>query len=151
MKMTTEIIKIKKAKKEDLKEISILYKKIFLEMPYNEKWTDKILTNKLLEVFKKQEIYVAEINKKIVGFISFCYFYMGSKGKIGYIFELGIDKQYRAGGIGKTLVKRAEEKLKKTGCKSILVDANKESSAINFYKKLGYMDVGYIKMGKELK
>ncbi len=148
--METETIKIIKAKKSDMKEFSIIYKKVFSEGPYNEKWTNKNLIDKVLEIFKKQKVYVAKINNKIVGFISF-YNFIGSEGKIGCIFEFGVDKKYRNKKIGKILIKKAEEESRKAGCKSMVLDVNKKASAVGFYKNLGYVDLELIKVGKSLK
>jgi len=144
-------MKIRKAKRDDLKQIVRVYNDVFSEKPYNEKWNNKNLMPKILEILKNQRVYVAEINNKIIGFISF-YDFIGSEGKIGCIFELGVDKKYRNREVGIILVKKAEEELKKSGCKMVLLDVNKKTPAIKFYKRIGYTNLDeYVKMMRILK
>lgn len=59
----------------------------------------------------------------------------------GRITELYVDTPYRRRGIGKLLMKRAEEFLKERGCQFIRVEVFAPNvNAYDFYKGLGYQD-----------
>jgi len=142
-------MKIRKAKEGDLPEIAKLYKESYSEKPYNEKWTDKSVSARLGDLFSWTKIYVAVIDKKIIGFIIF-YSFLWDTGNKGYIEDLGVDKKYRNKGIAKKLMEKAEIELKKLGVKKILLDVNIKSLAINLYKKIDYKKTDYIKMEKKI-
>ncbi len=123
-------MKIREFKLKDYKEVSSLLKKL--------KMYHKDLDNK--KVFSKIHktdpdlFLVAEEDKKVVGMV------LGlGNGRIGFIFRLLVDVKYQGRGIGKTLVKDMEKRLKKRGCVGIsLMTLPKRKIAIKLYKKLGY-------------
>ena len=58
-------MKIRKAGKKDLKEISKILRKESGKKPYTEKWTDKTAFAKINELFKIYEIYITMVSGKI--------------------------------------------------------------------------------------
>jgi ribosomal protein S18 acetylase RimI-like enzyme len=60
--------------------------------------------------------------------------------RVYYISNIATYPQYREKGVGKKLILEGERKAKAGGAERIVLDVEKENiSAINFYKKLGYM------------
>ena len=144
-------MKIRKATKKDAKAISEIYKKVYSEKPYLELWKDEVILEKINENLKWQKIFVAEDNGNIIGFI-FCYTFLWWNGMRGYIEDFGILKEYRGKGVGKKLLRYAEDKMKELNVNLIWLDVNKKAIvAKKLYKKRGYRDSGYIKLEKKLK
>lgn len=141
-------MKIRKAKKEDLKEISEIFRIGTNKKPYLSGRTKKMAFNYISQSFKKNKIYVVFVTKKIVGFIIISL----NEKKDLHIDELWLKQKYQRKGIGKSLMKFIEKKYKEKGSKLIKLAANKKSDAVKFYKKLNYkVDGEYIRMTKKLK
>ena len=92
--------------------------------------------------------YICMTNDEIVGFISFhvdCEdvpgYAAGYEGW-GHIAEIYTCKQSRGLGLGKAMVKMAEEELRKLDIKSIYLTDFSGNPA--FWKSLGYVDTGKI-------
>jgi ribosomal-protein-alanine N-acetyltransferase len=78
---------------------------------------------------------VATFNDEVVGYIMFDALYDS-----GIIISLAVSQKFRRRGIGGLLLTKALEKLKKLGAKEVLLQVEvTNSSAINFYKKFGFM------------
>ena len=141
-------MKIRKAKKEDMKDIQDLRyllakheKSLGLNIAVPE-WGYTEVGKKDLEYFlNEQYIYVAEENEKIVGFITAEIFkkkawYTVQLGSINNIFVL---EEYRNQGIGKALIKTVIDALKEVGITNVQLDTyNKNDKAIKFYEGLGF-------------
>ncbi|MDO8623622.1 MAG: N-acetyltransferase [archaeon] len=144
------MVNIRRAEKKDLKEISNLFRTESSKKPYNDKWTQKIALKEVTGFFKKKDMYVAIINKKIVGFIvsSIC----SDNKKKAYIDELWLKPEYQGKGIGKSLVKFIEDKYKKKGIKILRVVSSKKARAFGFYKKVKFKELKeLVFMEKKLK
>lgn len=141
-------MKIRRAKKEDMKDIQDLryllakYEKdLGLNIAVPE-WGYTEVGEKDFNYFLNQQyIYVAEEDGKIVGFIT------GEvlKKKAWYNVQLGtvnnifVLEEYRDKGIGKELMKTMMKTLKKDGITNIeLYTYANNSKAIKFYEKLGF-------------
>jgi ribosomal protein S18 acetylase RimI-like enzyme len=130
-------MKIRKARKEDFKEIAKIMLIEASKKPYNEKSTikeDLKAVNKLA----KNELYVAINEKGIIGFIA-SNIISKNKDK-AYIEELWLRSIYQNKGTGKALVKFIEEKYKKKGVKIIRLVTKRNAGAFNFYKKIKYSE-----------
>lgn len=143
-------MKIRKAKKTDIKQIAGIYKKIYSEKPYLEKWKEGILIAKINENIHWQKVLVVEINKKIEGFI-IAYTFHWFDGLRGYIEDFGINPKCQKRGFGKKLFNEMSSQLEREGVKKILLDVNKKAKVFKFYKKEGYKKTDYIKLEKTLK
>ena len=89
---------------------------------------------------------VAVIRNKVVGSIM-----IGYEGHRGWINYLAVDPSLRRQGVGRRLMKHAEEILRKAGCPKINLQvrsANKQ--AADFYAVLGYLRDDVICFGKRL-
>ena len=144
-------MKIRKAKKSDLRQIAEIYRTAYSEKPYNEKWSAKNAKTRILSCFKNCSLLVVEDKKEgIVGF-SVYFVYNWEKGKTGYIDDLVVKKGFRGKGIGKELMGRVEEELKKKKVKEICLESNPKSRVFSYYKRKGYKDKGWIAMAKIIK
>lgn len=93
---------------------------------------------------KDGQIFVAEVNDKVVGFISLEIENKNDElivGKVNsvYISDLVVLSKYRRRGIGKKLLQKADEYAKKKNIsfiKLIVFSDNKEAK--RFYKKAGF-------------
>ncbi len=130
-------MKIRKAKKEDFKEIAEILMKESSRKPYSEKYTIKTALKEVNKL-SKNEIYVAVSEKEILGFIASS-ITTDNKQK-AYIDELWLKSTFQGKGVGKTLVKFIEDKLKKKGVNIIRLVAKKNAKAFGFYKKIKYKE-----------
>ena len=61
------------------------------------------------------------------------------RGKLGHVVTIDVLPEARRTGIGTRLMSEAEERLRQRGCEAIVLEtAVDNSSAIQFYKRLGY-------------
>ena len=130
-------MKIRKAKQKDAGEIAEILMKESAKKPYNEKYTIKTALKEVKDLFKK-EIYIAMIEKEIVGFIA-SNVTPDNKEKV-YIRELWLKPKYQKRGIGKILMNFIEDLYKKKGVKTMRVVAKRKAGAFNFYKRINYYE-----------
>ena len=130
-------MKIRKAKKEDFKEIAEILMKGSSKKPYSDKYTIKVALKEIVKL-SKDELYIAINKKKIIGFIA-SNITPDNKKKV-YIEELWLRPVYQGKGIGKTLVEFIENKYKRKGVNIIRLVANRSASAFKFYEKIGYRE-----------
>jgi ribosomal protein S18 acetylase RimI-like enzyme len=129
-------MKIKKAKKRDLKEIGKLMLKEFSKPPFNEREKLSSVLKSLEFYYKNAEIYIITKNK-ILGVIVF-QVEQWWEGKVAIIQDLAVKKEFQKKNIGKELTNFLENYSRKKNIKKITFKTNSKSSAIKFYKKLGY-------------
>ena len=141
-------MKIRSAKKEDIKDIQdlrYLLAKYEKDLGLNivvPEWGYTEAGEKDLDYFLNQQyIYVAEENEQMVGFITAevlkkKVWYNVQLGSINNIFVL---EEYRGKGIGKALMKTMMNTLQDVGITNIQLEAySQNSKAIKFYEKLGF-------------
>jgi|APSaa5957512622_1039677.scaffolds.fasta_scaffold70862_2 ribosomal protein S18 acetylase RimI-like enzyme len=132
-------MKIQKATKKDLKEISELFLIETAKAPYKQTWTKKTSAQKIQELYKRGEIYIVIDKKIILGFAALITS-LGSKGKGAHLEELWLKKEHQRKGIGTKLMKSLESTCKKKHLRNISLVSDKNSKAFGFYKKLKYKD-----------
>lgn len=112
----------------------------------NEESVNRLFKSILKEKENGGEIFVAESNNKIVGFVS-----LGIDDKndelivnkipTAYISDIIVLEGYRGKGIGKALLKKAENFTKEKGLKYIkLIVFAENNKAIELYKSFGFED-----------
>lgn len=145
------MMEIRKAKKGDLKKIAEIFKKEYAKQPYNEKWSDDTSFNSVKQYYEDSEIFVAEVNKTIIGFIIFSEF-TWDEGKMGSLSEVVVNSEEQGKGVGKALINFMEEWFKKRGIKKIRLMAVAKSKALKIYEKIDYERIKkYIIMEKNLR
>ena len=130
-------MKIRKAKKEDLKEVAEVFRGESSKEPYNTKFSPASALKDVSECFK-YDLYVVIDEKKIIGFMAS--HIISSDKKKAYIDELWIRYDYQGKSVGKMLVKFIEEMYKKNGLSGIRLTTKKKNKVYGFYKKLKYKE-----------
>jgi|TARA_B100001971_G_C17933951_1_gene404152 ribosomal protein S18 acetylase RimI-like enzyme len=145
-------MKIRKATIKDSKQMLDLTKELFRNFEKLDK-TDKLIKNYfgskrqynyLLKSMKNKKncFFVAEINDKIVGYISILVFDNWPMYKIrkkGHFDLLFINPKFRNKGIGKKLVNEGYKWFRKKGIKNFTVTAHAlDIGANKFWKHLGF-------------
>lgn len=135
---------IREYKNKDKNEVISIWKEIFnSNKPHNN-------PNLVINMKTKQRdnlFFVAEENNQIVGTII-----AGYDGHRGWIYSLAVIPNKRNQGIGKLLVYKALDELKKLNCLKVNLQIYSENdTVINFYKKLGFLIEDRISMGKIIK
>jgi len=141
-------MKIRQATPKDMKIIAEIFRIESANPPYNKKKTPKKALEGIKEDFKREDIYIAIVDNKIVGFIM-VWRDTGIKHQL-WINELWILKEYQGQSIGKKIMAEIENIYKKKGIKIFkLVAHTEKGGASGFYKKLKYkVDKSMIYMEK---
>lgn len=136
-------VKIRKAKKEDYKEVIKLYAD-FVKKPGRYKNFDNDSFLKALQL-PNFYIYLAEIEKKIIGFITFSIRTVVRYPKpIVEVEEFYVVPALRRKGIGTKLVKKALDFARKNDCQYVFLASSKDRiPAHKFYKALDFDEYAY--------
>lgn len=142
-------MEIRKAKNEDIEDISEIFRIETAKKPYFQKWTKKTALNKIKELLKTEDVHIVLIEKEIIGFIA-CQ--KNKNKKSVYLDELWLKTTRQGKGIGTKLMDYIEKKYKKEGIKIISLVSDNRSKAFDFYKKINYGNHKHLVfMGKELR
>ena len=140
-------IRIRNAKKGDLKDVAEILMTESVKKPYNEKFTPGSAKKDVLEFFENS-LYVVTDGEKIIGFVA-SHIVNSDKTK-AYIDELWIRSEHQGRGAGKILVKFVEDMYKRKGLSCIRLTTKKNAKSYGFYKKLKYKDAELVYMEKGL-
>lgn len=135
-------MKIRKARKKDLKEFVKTQKQAF---PNLNSAKQKKYFNKRV---KERQILVLEENKKYLGHLGFGRYDLIPPFQNGiFLEEFSLKKEFRKKGLGKNLLIEVEKYCKKNKLKIIYLGTkdSKKNKLISYYKKLGYKIVGKLK------
>ena len=155
---------IRKANKTDLENIMKMYISCVKGMIKNgiDQWDDTYPNTEVItQDLEKQSYYVAEIEGKIIGGINIdqnqdkTYLDIDWEDKSDsflVVHRLGVKEECWDKNIGKDLMIFSEKLVTEKGLKSIRLDTySGNPKAMEFYKRLGYIKLGYIylKEGKK--
>lgn len=129
-------MRVRFAKKEDLKEIVSIFMAGSKKRPYLQKWTKKKVIDSFSPFLKTKELWVAVIDEKVVGFIIAGV--SSANKRIAYIDELWVTEKCQRKGVGKSLLLFVEKYHKKKGVNIMRFTSYSKSKAVGFYKKLNY-------------
>lgn len=143
---------IRKAKKEDSENIIDVNIKTWLDT-YKGIVADEFLKNKINTrqisidkcrntVEKDNNVYVAILDNKLVGIVSFGKSKIDKYYKYGEIYSLYVLKDYQRRGIGKAIFFNGINDLKEQQYKNILVSCIKQNPSNEFYIKMGGKKIG---------
>lgn len=136
MKKSDLKISVEAATEKDTARLTQLYRKLY-EGDEDQKF---FRSSAMPDYFKSgSRVFVARDGKGVEGFIWVLYYeHIRHKG-VGIIEELYVDDQYRKKGIGKRLVSKAIEYLKKRHVMVVLVTTDPHMvNAKKFYKAIGF-------------
>ena len=134
---------IRPLKESDTNAVAALWREVF---PNNPPWNipERDIANKLKT--QPELFFVAEIDGEIVGTAL-----AGYDGHRGWVYYVAASPKRRQTGIGKALMNRVEEELKKLGCVKLNLQVRASNKGvIEFYQKLGYNIEDHVSMGKKL-
>ena len=106
----------------------------FWLIEYDKNISEKILKNKI----ENMELYVAENNDKIVGWLRYNLFW----DNIPFMNMIYLLEEHRRMGIGAKLIKYWEDEMKQKGYKNVLTSTQSNEEAQYFYRKMGYKEIG---------
>ncbi len=91
------------------------------------------------------EIYVAELDNQIIGFIAFNidiknYIQMFNKIPVVFISDIIVTKDFRNKGIGKLLLTKAQEFARQHNIKYLKLTVLSNNTATKLYKDIGFND-----------
>ena len=130
-------IKIEVASDKNTYELTQLYRKLYKGDEEQKFFNSKALPSHFVS---GSRVFVAKDNGKIVGFL-WAVFYEHIKNKgVGIIEELYVDEKYRRKGIGKMLVFKAINFLKKHSTVIFVTTGLHMHDAIKFYKAIGFKE-----------
>ena len=100
----------------------------------------------------RAEIFVAEMNDKVVGMVSVQIHISTAKGcEVGVVEDMVIDVDYRGRGIGAALLRRAEEWAVDRGLARLQLLADRDNhQALGFYRRQGWHSTNLISWMKHL-
>ena len=144
-------MKIQKATKKDLKETGELMIKEFSKSPFNEKAKLKDVLKSLEFYFKIGEIYIVTDKEEIAGVLVFK-IEQYWEGQVLIIEDLAVKENFKKKGIGKVLMKFAENYAKERGIKRILFATHQKSPSVDFYEEIGHkISKNRIEMSRRIK
>ena len=144
-------MKIRKARKGDLRKVDEIFRVEYAKKPYNEKWNRKISFAKIKNYFKNNFFFILEENKDIIGF-AIGHIVLWDRGKVGYIDEVVVMEKFQGKGYGKFLIDHIENQFKIKGAIDVDLMTHQKSKAFKVYKKRGYNQLkDFIYMVKKLK
>jgi len=88
---------------------------------------------------------VAELDGKIIGAVL-----GGFDGRRGMVYHLAVAEDYRDQGIGASLMKTLEDRLRAKGCLKAYLLVLKDNAAMRFYEEHGWKHMDLYIYGKEL-
>ena len=150
---------IRKANKNDLENIMNMYSSCISGMIEQgiSQWDNSYPNMQIIKLdIEAETYYIAEINGKVVGGINIdsnqdkqyeIIHWTCSSNSFYVVHRLGVKKELWKKKIGKKLMIFSEKLAKENLIDSIRLDTYSENKqAINFYKNLGYKQLGTIKL-----
>jgi GNAT superfamily N-acetyltransferase len=117
-------------------------KNLLIQLGYPKLTVDE--TNQKISAYSSENyaLLVIEADHEVAGFISLHWFdIFHSMGKIGRISAFCVDEKQRGKGLGKNLLKAAEDFLISKGCNKLEVTSNeKRIRTHKFYADCGYIE-----------
>lgn len=117
-------------------------KNLLIQLGYPQLTVDQ--TNQKISAYSRENyaLLVIEVEQYVAGFISLHMFdIFHSEGKMGRISAFCVDEKYRGKGLGRKLLKAAEDYLIEKGCSKLEVTSNeKRIRTHKFYADCGYIE-----------
>lgn len=151
---------IQKAKQNDLPEIKELLSHLVQQMKQNGEiyWDENYPASKIGKDISNQDLYKLSIGNKICGIIVlneeedpiYKTLDWRYEGEILVVHRLAVHPETQKQGIGKQLMRFAEEFAQKNHYTAIRLDTYSIGFMVDFYKKLNYLEVGSVVLNPDL-
>jgi len=103
---------------------------------------DKHISEETLKTkIESKEIYVAQENNELIGWLRYNLFW----DNIPFMNLIYFLEKYRRNGFGRKLVNHWENEMKEKGYKNVLTSTLSTEEAQHFYRKMGYTEIGGFK------
>jgi ribosomal protein S18 acetylase RimI-like enzyme len=136
---------LREFRNSDLQHLAKLEADYYREVDTSEEYSESKFISEVFEAKNSpnHRIFVAQAEDEIAGFI-WLQEYEENEGRLGYITNIHVVKKYRNRGIGKRLLRFAEDYFRRKGAVKLqleVVDTN--TPAISLYQKNGFKQVVY--------
>ena len=140
--MNAQKVNIRTYKDSDKEEVVGLWEQCNLVVPWNHPETDiNIKMN-----FQPELFLVGEVGGRIIATVM-----AGFEGHRGWINYLAVLPKFQKQGIGRTMMQKAEQRLRDLGCPKINLQVRSSNKdVIAFYKSVGFSQDDVISLGKRL-
>lgn len=128
---------VRSATRKDIFQVANLMLQEFKKPPFNEKASLSAVEKSLKFYFRIGHIYVATVEKEIVGVLVFK-IEQYWEGPVVIVEDLAVKENFKKQGIGKMLMSNIESYARKNKLKRVLFKTHKKSTAVKFYRKMGY-------------
>lgn len=122
-------MKIRKATEKDIEEVREIANIKELRVTGGKRAASHRWFNAFIK--EKQIFFIVQEKKEICGFI------LGERvtGDLGYLWLIGVKKEFRSKGLGKLLLNKFIKECKKRKLRSIITYGDYNKKTLNFYKK----------------
>lgn len=142
------------ATRGDLDTLLSLMRQMQKEDPWSEVFDETILRQNLCAIFGDARyglLYLARDQQVAVGYLVICFdFSLEYRGKGAWIDELFVQPSHRGQGIGTQLLDFAETASREHGAQFLHLEVNHGNSAVELYRRRGFMDHHRFLMTKTL-
>ena len=140
--MNAQKVNIRTYKDSDKEEVVGLWEQCNLVVPWNHPETDiNIKMN-----FQPELFLVGEVGGRIIATVM-----AGFEGHRGWINYLAVLPKFQKQGVGRTMMQKAEQRLRDLGCPKINLQVRSSNKdVIAFYKSVGFSQDDVISLGKRL-
>ena len=140
--MDSGVSRIRPYENHDAPAVIDLWQRCDLIVPWNDPQLD--IDRKLGT--QPDSVLVATVDGQIVGTVM-----VGYDGHRGWINYLATAPEHRRRGVGRALMKAAEERMRAIGCLKINLQIRRwNSNAVAFYERIGYAVEDVVSMGRRL-
>ncbi|QBG47741.1 GNAT family N-acetyltransferase [Verrucomicrobia bacterium S94] len=146
-------MKIRTATEDDIPVMAELLHELFaIEVDFTPDFAVQSEGLRLLLNRPDAEIFLAEIDGKVVGMCSIQIHVSTAKGReVGVVEDVVIDLDYRNRGIGAALLRRLEEWSVQHGLARLQLLADRDNNpALGFYRRQGWRSTNLISWMKQL-
>jgi ribosomal protein S18 acetylase RimI-like enzyme len=130
-------------KESDAKEVAELWRVVFSDAPAHNVPEEDI--RRKMEV-QPELFFVSRIDGDLAGTAM-----AGYDGHRGWVYYVATHPKYRRQGVGRALMERVEDALRKIGCPKLNLQVRSNNyEAVTFYRRLGYDIEDRVSMAKKL-